>query len=80
MIPEKPADELLRAMIENTSIPQRQTVYLLSPSRPAILRTDCGAEVPGISRSATMNRSGRWMRPMAPPVRPEQVFRQPVQR
>ncbi len=71
MIPEKLADEMLLPMIENTKIRQRQTVYLLSPSRLASLRTYCGAEVPNISRSATMNRSGRWMRSMALPVRPE---------
>lgn len=69
-IPEKLTVELL-PMMENTSIRQRQTVYLLSPSCRASLRTDWGAAAPSISRSATKNRSGRWSRPMALPVLPE---------
>ena len=70
-IPEKLAVALLLLLMESISIRQRQTAYLLSPSRRARLRTDCGAAVPSISRSATMNRSGRWSRPMALPVLPE---------
>lgn len=51
--------------IENTSIRQRQTVCLLSPSFSASLRTESAAEVPSMSLRPSMNRSGRWMRPMA---------------
>lgn len=79
MIPEKAAAVPL-PMIEKTSIRQRQIVYLLSLSCLASSRTDCGAVVPSISLSATMNRSGRWMRPMVLPVRPEYVFWQPPHR
>jgi len=71
MIPKKLAGTLLFPMIENTNIRQRQTVYLLRSSCFASLRTDCGAELPNISLSVAMNRSGRWMRPMALAVRPE---------
>ena len=71
MIPEKLAATLLLRMIENTSIRQRQTVYLLRLICLASKRTDFGAEVPSISFSNSMNRSGRWMRPSALPVLPE---------
>ena len=73
-IPENFAATLLFPMIENTIIRQRQIVYLLRSSCLATLRTDCGAEQPNISLSTSMNRSGRWMRPRALPLRPEQVF------
>ena len=45
----------LLPMMENTSIRQRQIIYLLSPSRRASLRTDCGVTVHSIFRSTTMN-------------------------
>ena len=37
----------------------------------AMHRAAPGAGLPSMSLSASMNRSGRWIRPMALPVRPE---------
>jgi hypothetical protein len=71
MTPVKLVAEIVLPMVKNTSIRQRQAVYLLSLSCRACMCVERGVEVLSISLSTTMNRFRRWMRSTTLYVQPE---------